>query len=76
MYYILVIIEGDILFVIVVGGIIFGFGMGIVFCNGGVLDGIDMLVVLFFWKLLFGISDFILFLNVFVFIFVLLVFGL
>lgn len=75
MYGILVIIEGDILLVIVVGGIIIGFGMGLVLCNGGVLDGIDMFVVLFFCKLLFGMSDFILFLNMFVFIFVLIVFG-
>lgn len=75
MYYVLIIIEGDLLFIIVVGGVVIGLGMGFVFRNGGVLDGIDMLVVLLFRKLFFGISDLILFFNIFVFIFVFIVFG-
>ncbi|KQL54397.1 hypothetical protein AN964_13415 [Heyndrickxia shackletonii] len=70
------IIEGDTLLVTVVGGIILGFGMGIALRNGGALDGIDMLAVLLSRKLPFGTSDFILFLNLFVFIFVSFVFGL
>ncbi|PKR82615.1 YitT family protein [Heyndrickxia camelliae] len=70
------IIEGDTLLVTVVGGIILGFGMGIALRNGGALDGIDMLAVLLSRKLPFGTSDFILFLNLFVFIFVSTVFGL
>jgi uncharacterized membrane-anchored protein YitT (DUF2179 family) len=70
------IIEGDILLITVVGGIIIGFGMGLALRNGGALDGIDMLAVLLSRKLPFGTSDFILFLNVFVFIVVSTVFGL
>ncbi|WP_075981351.1 YitT family protein [Bacillus massilinigeriensis] len=70
------IIEGDTLLVTVVGGIILGFGMGLALRNGGALDGIDMLAVLLARKLPFGTSDFILFLNIFVFIVVSTVFGL
>ncbi|MGV3487671.1 MAG: YitT family protein [Tuberibacillus sp.] len=70
------IIKGDTLLVTVVGGIIIGFGMGLALRNGGALDGIDMLAVLLSRKLPFGTSDFILFLNLFVFIFVSTVFGL
>ncbi|MEH7086801.1 YitT family protein [Neobacillus drentensis] len=70
------IIEGDTLLVTVVGGIILGFGMGLALRNGGALDGIDMLAVLLSRKLPFGTSDLILFLNIFVFIFVSIAFGL
>ncbi|GAB1809173.1 MULTISPECIES: YitT family protein [Priestia] len=70
------IIEGDTLLVTVVGGIILGLGMGLALRNGGALDGIDMLAVLLSRKLPFGTSDFILFLNMFVFIFSSTVFGL
>lgn len=70
------IIQGDTLLITVVGGIILGFGMGLALRNGGALDGIDMLAVLLSRKLPFGTSDFILFLNVFVFIIVSSVFGL
>ncbi|MBO0962947.1 YitT family protein [Neobacillus sp. MM2021_6] len=70
------IIQGDTLLITVVGGIILGFGMGLALRNGGALDGIDMLAVLLSRKLPFGTSDFILFLNVFVFMIVSSVFGL
>lgn len=70
------IIEGDTLLVTVIGGIVIGFGMGLALRNGGALDGIDMLAVLLSRKLPFGTSDFILFLNLFVFIVVSTVFGL
>ena len=70
------IIDGDTLLITVVGGIILGLGMGLALRNGGALDGIDMLAVLLARKLPFGTSDFILFLNVFVFIVVSAVFGL
>ncbi|WP_026772471.1 MULTISPECIES: YitT family protein [Sediminibacillus] len=76
MHHIPAIIEGDTLLITVVGGIILGFGMGLALRNGGALDGIDMLAVLLSRKLPFGTSDFILFLNLFVFIFVSFVFGL
>ncbi|WP_347321567.1 YitT family protein [Rossellomorea sp. RS05] len=76
MHHIPAIIDGDTLLVTVVGGIILGFGMGLALRNGGALDGIDMLAVLLSRKLPFGTSDFILFLNLFVFIFVSTVFGL
>ena len=76
MHHIPAIIEGDTLLVTVVGGIILGLGMGLALRNGGALDGIDMLAVLLSRKLPFGTSDFILFLNMFVFIFVSTVFGL
>ncbi|WP_053217013.1 YitT family protein [Virgibacillus senegalensis] len=76
MHHIPAIIEGDTLLITVVGGIIIGFGMGLALRNGGALDGIDMLAVLLSRKLPFGTSDFILFLNLFVFIFVATVFGL
>ncbi|MEG7283777.1 YitT family protein [Bacillus sp. 0909A] len=69
------IIEGDTLLITVVGGIILGLGMGLALRNGGALDGIDMLAVLLSRKLPFGTSDLILFLNLFVFIFVSIVFG-
>ncbi|MCP8970102.1 YitT family protein [Ectobacillus ponti] len=70
------IIKGDTLLITVVGGIILGLGMGLALRNGGALDGIDMLAVLLARKLPFGTSDFILFLNAFVFIVVSFVFGL
>ncbi|MFJ5625316.1 YitT family protein [Peribacillus loiseleuriae] len=70
------IIKGDTLLITIVGGIILGFGMGLALRNGGALDGIDMLAVLLSRKLPFGTSDFILFLNVFVFMIVSIVFGL
>ncbi|KMY49706.1 YitT family protein [Peribacillus loiseleuriae] len=70
------IIKGDSLLITIVGGIILGFGMGLALRNGGALDGIDMLAVLLSRKLPFGTSDFILFLNVFVFMIVSIVFGL
>lgn len=76
MHHIPAIIEGDTLLITVVGGIILGLGMGLALRNGGALDGIDMLAVLLSRKLPFGTSDFILFLNVFVFIVVSTVFGL
>ncbi|MEK5379197.1 YitT family protein [Niallia sp. FSL W8-0635] len=76
MHHVPTIIEGDILLITVVGGIIIGFGMGLALRNGGALDGIDMLAVLLSRKLPFGTSDLILFLNMFVFIFVSTVFGL
>ncbi len=76
MHHIPAIVEGDTMLVTVVGGIILGFGMGLALRNGGALDGIDMLAVLLSRKLPFGTSDFILFLNAFVFIFVSTVFGL
>lgn len=76
MHHIPTIIQGDTLLVTVVGGIIIGFGMGLALRNGGALDGIDMLAVLFSRKLPFGTSDLILFLNLFVFIIVSTVFGL
>jgi uncharacterized membrane-anchored protein YitT (DUF2179 family) len=75
MHHIPTIIQGDTLLVTVVGGIIIGFGMGLALRNGGALDGIDMLAVLLSRKLPFGTSDLILFLNMFVFIFVSIVFG-
>ncbi len=70
------IIEGDTLLITVVGGIILGLGMGLALRNGGALDGIDMLAVLLSRNLPFGTSDFILFLNAFVFIIVSAAFGL
>lgn len=76
MHHIPPIIEGDTLLITVVGGIIIGFGMGLALRNGGALDGIDMLAVLLSKKLPFGTSDFILFLNFFIFIIVSTVFGL
>ncbi|SDM74290.1 Uncharacterized membrane-anchored protein YitT, contains DUF161 and DUF2179 domains [Fictibacillus solisalsi] len=76
MHHMPAIIEGDTLLITVVGGIILGLGMGLALRNGGALDGIDMLAVLLSRKLPFGTSDFILFLNLFVFIFVSFVFGL
>ncbi|MDM5199398.1 YitT family protein [Fictibacillus enclensis] len=76
MHHMPAIIEGDTLLITVVGGIILGLGMGLALRNGGALDGIDMLAVLLARKLPFGTSDFILFLNLFVFIFVSFVFGL
>ncbi len=76
MHHIPTIIQGDTLLITVVGGIIIGFGMGLALRNGGALDGIDMLAVLLARRLPFGTSDFILFLNLFVFIIVSTVFGL
>ncbi|WP_441294205.1 YitT family protein [Bacillus sp. FJAT-27225] len=76
MHHIPTIIQGDTLLITVVGGIIIGFGMGLALRNGGALDGIDMLAVLLSRRLPFGTSDFILFLNMFVFIVVSTVFGL
>lgn len=75
MHHVPTIIQGDTLLVTVVGGIIIGFGMGLALRNGGALDGIDMLAVLLSRKMPFGTSDFILFLNIFVFIVVSTVFG-
>lgn len=46
----------DLLFVIVFGGMMFGFGVGFVICNGGVFDGIEIILIIINGWMLFLIG--------------------
>lgn len=58
----------DLLLATVFGGIILGFGVGIVLRFGGSLDGTEILALLFSKKLPFSVGEIIMFFNVFIFI--------
>lgn len=67
LYYVLVVIF-ELFFVIVFGGLLLGVGVGMVICYGGVLDGIEILGILLIKKILFFVGEFVMFLNIFIFV--------
>ena len=58
----------DPLLATVFGGLLLGAGVGIVIRNGGALDGTEILGILLTKKLPFSVGEFVMFVNVFIFI--------
>lgn len=58
----------DPLLATVFGGLLLGSGVGIVIRNGGALDGTEILGILLTRKLPFSVGEFVMFVNVFIFI--------
>lgn len=75
MHHVPTVIQDDSFLVIVAGGTILGIGMGLALRNGGALDGTDMLAVLISKKTPFSVSDIIIAINLIIFSFAILVFG-
>lgn len=59
----------------VFGGLILGIGVGLVIRNGGSMDGTEILGIILTKKLPFSVGEFVMFLNIFVFIWAAFVFG-
>ncbi|AUZ27113.1 YitT family protein [Bacillus cabrialesii] len=59
----------------VFGGLLLGFGVGLVIRNGGSMDGTEILGILLTKKLPFSVGEFVMFINVFIFIWAVFVFG-
>ena len=68
-------LEGNFILIIIIGGILLGMGIGIVLRNGGALDGTDVLALLISNKTSFSVGESILILNIFIFLFALVLFG-
>lgn len=60
--------QKDPLLIVLSGGVMLGFGIGLVLRNGGVLDGSEILAVLVSKKIPFSVGDIILFINAFIFV--------
>lgn len=60
----------------VFGGLLLGFGVGLVIRNGGSMDGTEILGILLTKKLPFSVGEFVMFVNVFIFAWASFVFGL
>lgn len=60
--------QKDSLLIVLSGGVMLGFGIGLVLRNGGVLDGTEILAVLVSKKIPFSVGDIILFINAFIFV--------
>ncbi|PLS15041.1 hypothetical protein CVD28_24485 [Bacillus sp. M6-12] len=69
------IIESNPFLVVVSGGVLLGIGMGLALRNGGALDGTDMLAVLIAKNTPFSTGDIIIAINIVIFSFATLVFG-
>lgn len=63
------------LLALVFGGLMLGVGVGLVIRNGGVLDGTETLAILLEKKLPFSLGEIIMFVNIIIFSFASLVFG-
>lgn len=50
----------------VFGGLLLGFGVGLVIRNGGSMDGTEILGILFTKKLPFSVGEFVMFVNIFI----------
>ncbi|MGK9266085.1 YitT family protein [Bacillus inaquosorum] len=59
----------------VFGGLLLGFGVGLVIRNGGSMDGTEILGILLTKKLPFSVGEFVMLINVFIFIWAGFVFG-
>lgn len=59
---------GDPLLATVFGGLLLGTGVGLVIRNGGALDGTEILGILLSRKIPFSVGEFVMFANVFIFI--------
>lgn len=75
MLYVVLLFIIEFILVIVFGGFILGFGVGFVICYGGLLDGIEIMGILLMKKLLFFVGEFVMFVNLFIFVWVVFVFG-
>lgn len=60
--------QQDSLLIVIAGGVMLGFGIGLVLRNGGVLDGTEILAVLISKKIPFSVGDVILCINAFIFL--------
>ncbi len=67
--------EGNSLLELIIGGILLGLGIGIVIRNGGVLDGSDVLALLIARRTHLTVGQSIFIINIFIFLFALLLFG-
>ncbi|WP_277584797.1 YitT family protein [Psychrobacillus antarcticus] len=76
MHHIPTIISGDTMLVAVLGGIMIGLGVGIVLRKGGALDGTEILAILIAKKFPLSVGEVILSINVLIFSFAMLVYGL
>ncbi len=68
-------LEGNSLLELIIGGILLGLGIGIVIRNGGVLDGSDVLALLIARRTHLTVGQSIFIINIFIFLFALLLFG-
>ena len=68
-------VEGNFIFLILIGGLLLGMGIGIVIRNGGALDGTDVFALLISNKTSFSVGESILGINFFIFLFALFLFG-
>ncbi|MDA1474818.1 YitT family protein [Bacillus changyiensis] len=59
----------------VFGGLLLGFGVGLVIRNGGSMDGTEILGILLTKKLPFSVGEFVMFINIFIFTWAGFVFG-
>ncbi|MDX8364210.1 YitT family protein [Cytobacillus sp. Hm23] len=59
----------------VFGGLILGVGVGLVIRHGGSLDGTEILGILLTKKLPFSVGEFVMFINIFIFVWAAFVFG-
>lgn len=59
----------------VFGGLILGVGVGLVIRHGGAMDGTEILGILLTKKLPFSVGEFIMFINIFIFLWAAFVFG-
>lgn len=66
---------GNTILILIIGGILLGMGIGIVIRNGGVLDGTDVLALLISSKTRLSVGEAIFVINIFIFLFALLLFG-
>lgn len=68
-------LNGNPVLLIFIGGILLGLGIGIVLRNGGALDGTDVLAILISSKTSYSVGESILVINIFIFLFALILFG-
>lgn len=76
LHHIPTIISGDTMLVAVLGGIMIGLGVGIVLRKGGALDGTEILAILIAKKFPLSVGEVIMSINVLIFSFAMLVYGL
>ncbi|QCR32239.1 YitT family protein [Lysinibacillus sp. SGAir0095] len=67
---------GNSILLIFIGAILLGMGIGIVLRNGGALDGTDVLAILISSRTSYSVGESIFIINIFIFIFAFLLFGL
>lgn len=68
-------LKGNSILLIFIGGLLLGMGIGIVIRNGGALDGTDVLALLISSKTSYSVGESIFVINIFIFLFALIMFG-